>query len=99
MDVRTETGIETYVNDEPGDPNPGVIIDADKARGRALTARQTRALALELLSRAAYLDEVYKVDVEVTTSSMIASLPAGAPPTVWMLLGSPCEGEYARHEF
>lgn len=69
MDVRAETGVETYVNDEPGDPNPGIIVDADMNRGRALTSRQARALAMELLSRAAYLDEVYKVDVEVTTSA------------------------------
>ena len=58
MDVRAETGIETYVNDEPGDPNPGIVIDSDMNRGRALTSRQARAVALEILSRADYLDEV-----------------------------------------
>ena len=37
--------------------------------------------------------------LEATTSSVIAELPVGAAPTVWMLLGSPCQQQYVRHEF
>jgi len=54
MDVREETGIETYVNDEEGDPNPGIIVDSRENRGRALTADQAEALAHELIGRASY---------------------------------------------
>lgn len=35
-------------------------------------------------------------DVEVTTSSMVAELPAGEAPRAWFLTGSPCTGEYER---
>ncbi len=35
-------------------------------------------------------------DVEVTTASMVAELPNGAPPRAWFLTGSPCENGYAR---
>ncbi|MEO6124045.1 MAG: C69 family dipeptidase [Ilumatobacteraceae bacterium] len=38
-------------------------------------------------------------DVEATTSSMIAELPTTGPPTVWMLVGSPCQHQYERHTF
>jgi len=37
--------------------------------------------------------------IEVTTSSIIAELPVGAPPSALMLLGSPCENEYVRYLF
>ena len=37
--------------------------------------------------------------IEVTTSSIIAELPVGAPPSALMLLGSPCENEYVRYTF
>jgi secernin len=36
---------------------------------------------------------------EVTTSSMVAALPAGGPPVVWGLTGSPCRHDYERYEF
>lgn len=58
MDVRTETGIETYVNDEPDDENPGIIVDARSIRNRALTSDEARALAAELVGRASYFDQV-----------------------------------------
>jgi hypothetical protein len=58
IDVWTEKGIETYVNDEPGDPNPGIIIDCRDNHGRALTSRQARALARDLLDRAEYFDSL-----------------------------------------
>jgi hypothetical protein len=38
-------------------------------------------------------------DVEATTASVIAELPAGRYPTAWMLLGSPCENEYTEFAF
>ena len=60
LDVRSETGIETYVNDEPGDPNPGIIVDSSENRGRALSSSQARALAAELLARADYFDSTQK---------------------------------------
>lgn len=69
MDVRAATGVETYVNDEPNDPNPGIIVDSLANKGRALTSAQARALALELLQRADYFDELYGVSVKVTTSA------------------------------
>jgi hypothetical protein len=37
--------------------------------------------------------------IEVTTSSIIAELPVGAPPSALMLLGSPCKNEYVRYTF
>ena len=58
INVRAETGIETYVNDDPHDPNPGVIIDTRENKGRALTSAQARALARELLDRADYFDRM-----------------------------------------
>lgn len=57
MDVRAVTGVETYVNDEPGDPNPGIIVDSQNA-GRALSSEEARALAAELIERATYFDTV-----------------------------------------
>lgn len=69
MDVRAATGVETYVNDEPNDPNPGIIVDSTANHGRALTSAQARALAVELLQRADYLDELYRIEVKVTTSA------------------------------
>jgi len=60
MDVRKATGVETYVNDEPGDPNPGIIVDSTENRGRALTSEQARALAQELVDRADYFDTLMK---------------------------------------
>lgn len=60
MDVRAETGIETYVNDEADDPNPGIMIDTRENRGRALTSEQARALAAELVDRANYFDSLWE---------------------------------------
>jgi hypothetical protein len=37
--------------------------------------------------------------VEATTASMIAELPAGRPPTAWMLTGWPCQQEYVEYGF
>ena len=37
--------------------------------------------------------------VEATTASVIAELPAGAPPRVRILTGWPCEHEYIDHRF
>lgn len=54
MDTR-EFGIDAYANDEPDDPNPGVMIDMG-ASGKALTPEQARALAQRLIGIAEYLD-------------------------------------------
>lgn len=53
--VRRVTGVETYVNDDPSDPNPGIIVDS-RHPGRALSSAETRALAAELVERADYFD-------------------------------------------
>lgn len=34
--------------------------------------------------------------LEATTASLIAELPAGHPPTAWVLTGSPCQSDYLR---
>lgn len=70
MDVRAATGVETYVNDEPGDPNAGIIVDSSGTTGKALTSAEARALAIELLQRADYFDTLrpFGVDVLIHTS-------------------------------
>jgi hypothetical protein len=71
MDVRTATGVETYVNDEPNDPNPGIIVDSSGTTGKALTSAEARALAIELLQRADYFDTLnpFGVTTIVTRSA------------------------------
>lgn len=44
MDLR-DLGIEVYANDEPDDPNPGVIVDTQDWKGQALTVEQALHLA------------------------------------------------------
>lgn len=60
-DVRAVTGLECYVNDEPDDPNPGIIIDARGLRTRALSSDEARAIAVELLNLANYNDSLTEV--------------------------------------
>ena len=65
IDVRSTTGVETYVNDEPYDPNPGIIVDSSGTTGKALTSAEARSLATELLHRADYFDTLPTLGVTV----------------------------------
>lgn len=83
MDVRKETGVETYVNDEPDDPNPGIIVDSTENRGRALTSSQARALAADLLSQADYVDDLHparmKIEIREAGSSRTREVEVEGP--------------------
>jgi hypothetical protein len=90
-------------------PNQPVerLIDPRLNASRAVLARRpvTRAaIEAHLRSHDSCIDPGWSVcmhvpDIEMTTASIVAELPVGAPPTAWMLLGSPCEQTYSAHTF
>lgn len=83
------------------------LVDPRLRASRAVLADRPVTLATiaeHLRSHDSCLEQGWSVcmhvdDVEVTTSSMIAALPVDAPPTAWMLIGSPCRNEYQAHSF
>ena len=83
------------------------LIDPRLNASRAMLAQQpvTRtAIEAHLRSHDSCVEPGWSVcmhvdGIEVTTSSIIAELPVGAPPSALMLLGSPCENEYVRYTF
>ena len=83
------------------------LIDPRLNASRAMLAQQpvTRAaIETHLRSHDSCVEPGWSVcmhvdGIEVTTSSIIAELPVGAPPTALMLLGSPRENEYVRYSF
>ena len=89
----------------PGQPVER-LIDPRLAASRAVLEHGSvtvYALAAHLRSHDSCGDAGWSVcmhvgDDEVTTASMIAELPAHAPPVAWMLTGSPCGNEYVRYD-
>lgn len=49
-------GFDIYANDEPGDPNPGVMIDGPEWQGKALTPNEARALAQAIIDVADHME-------------------------------------------
>lgn len=54
-DPRT-LGFDIYANDEPDDPNPGVMIDSREWKGKALTPDEARAIARAIIDVADHVD-------------------------------------------
>lgn len=75
-----------------------------RASNACLSQRPVRREAIEAHLRSHEGDGGWTVCMHVdepgmcesTTASLIASLPAGHPPDIWLALGSPCQTEYVR---
>ena len=106
MSNRTCIASFDAVHRHPGQPVER-LIDPRLRAGRAVLAARPvtfASIASHLRSHDSCTEAGWSVcmhvdELEATTSSMIAELPGDRPPTVWMLLGSPCRAEYVRHDF
>jgi len=93
-------------NRHPRQPVDRLVDPRWHASQRVLSQRPVTVDALQahLRSHDSCGDDGWSVcmhvdGVESTTASMIASLPADAPPRLWVLTGSPCEREYTSLSF
>lgn len=106
--LSNRTTIESFdaKHRHPGQPVERLV---DPRLGASLAVLERRpvtrtAVEAHLSSHDSCIDEGWSVcmhvtDIETTTASMIASMPATDPPTAWMLTGSPCQNEYRRYDF
>jgi hypothetical protein len=99
------TTIASFTADHahPGQPVATLVRPRLDASNRVLAQRPVTVAALEAHLRShAGGDHGWTVCMhvtdpdhpEATTSSMVAELPAGAPPVAHVLLGAPCQGTY-----